>query len=182
MQPIKTTILSLTLAAATGAIAHAQNAAPAPNFSLPQAFNGYSQPEIKDCKTVDSTHRTCAVPAMTAGYYVITALGRATSSGSNSVEALGITLNGGVCTQVQTSKPFSGTLPIAARCLVQILTDQPLTVTGVLVTKEATADAKGVELAVQRAPWPGFVQTTALRVQATPPKAAAPKKEAAPAQ
>ncbi|HKT55079.1 MAG TPA: hypothetical protein VJP88_11565 [Caulobacteraceae bacterium] len=180
MQPIKTTILSLTLAAGVGAAAYAQDAAaPAPNFSLPQAFNGYSQPEIKDCKTVDATHRTCTVPAMTAGYYVITALGRATAGGSNSAEAIGITVNGGVCTQAQTSKPFTGTLPIAARCVVQLLTDRPLPISAVMVTKEATVDAKGPELGVQRAPWPGFVQTTPVRIQAAPPKAAAaPKKSA----
>lgn len=148
MQPIKTTILSLTLAAATGAIAHAQNAAPAPSFTEPQAFNGYSQPEITDCKTVDATRRVCTIPAMTAGYYIVLAGGQATAAGANGVAAVQILLGGTPCIGMQTSKPFTGTKAIEAACQSMILTDKPLEISALFAVKEATADAKGPKLVI----------------------------------
>jgi hypothetical protein len=183
MQPIKTTILSLTLAAAAGAVAHAQNAAPAPSFTEPQAFNGYSQPEIKDCKTIDATKRVCNVPGMTAGRYVIGAAGTATSKGANPIQALQIRVGATPCSTGQ-AKVTDGR-SIAVKCGVMILTDQPLTITADYAVKDATADAKGPQIAIERVPWNGVLNAEPLGFPAPKPEASAkpaPKKSEAPAQ
>jgi hypothetical protein len=152
-------VVSLALGAATGALAQVadQTAAPAPSFTLPHAFAGYSQPDVTQCTTTGDAKRECVVPAMTAGRYLILARDSATSTGADATQTLEITLNGQACAALK-SNPFTGkkSLPPVA-CQVTFLTDAPITITATFSVEHATPDPGGPKLVVRRVPWNGTI-------------------------
>lgn len=167
------TIGSLSLAfAATGAAAQG---APPPSFDLPHAYDGYSQPEITNCTSVGASKRECTVPAMTAGRYLIFAVGNATSTGADATQAIAITVNGQPCMAVKPTA-FTGKKSLAIGCEVQFLTDKPMTIDALYSVKSATPDAGGPQLAFRRTPWNGVVEARGVVPRPAPAKPAAPAK------
>jgi opacity protein-like surface antigen len=168
-------LASLPLALAASAAA-AQTPAPAPaNFALPRAYAGagYAQPEITQCTTAGALRRDCVVPAMTAGRYLIVAIGGATASGANATQTLSITLNGAPCAATAPAA-FTGKEGLRIGCEVSLLTDQPLTVSAVYGVQNGAADPAGPKLVLRRQPWLGVLSASAVVIQA--PKAQPPKK------
>lgn len=165
MKPTLTAAALALLAASTPAMqSHA--AAPTPNFDLPQAYRGYAQPEITDCKS-DGLARVCTVPAMTAGRYLVEALGSATSNGADAVQDLQIKLGGAPCTGLAKPAPFSGAKGLQLGCIVTFLTDQPLEVSAVYALHSATAGAGMPKLVIRRLPWKGVVDARPVNLRAT---------------
>lgn len=161
------TALSLTLTAA-GALAKTNPetpAAAAPVITLPQAYSGYSEPEITQCQTSGPLMRECTVPAMTAGRYLIRAAGNATSTGANATQALQIKLGGAPCATTNPA-PFTGKQGLAIGCVVSFLTDHPIVVSVVYATQNGTPDAKGPQLVLTRLPWNGVVEATPIKFKA----------------
>jgi len=140
----------------------------APNFALPKAYQGYSQPEAVACATKDPTRRECVVPAMTAGRYLVVAAGSATSTGADANQSLGIFIGGASCF---LSRPvaFSGAKAMRGACEVNFLTDQPVTIAAIYKVNAATPDAKGPQLQLRRLPWNGVIEAKPLMLPATPP-------------
>jgi hypothetical protein len=171
-------VVSLALAAATGAMAQAvdlpQPAAPAASFTLPHAYDGYTQADVTQCTTTGDAKRECIVPAMTAGRYLILARDSATSTAADATQTMTISLNGQPCAALK-SNPFTGkkSLP-AVVCQVTFLTDAPITVTAEFTVVHATADPGGPKLVVRRVPWNGIID--ARGGELAPRPAAAPAK------
>ena len=171
--------LSLTLAATAAA---AQDAAPAapPNFPVPRAYSGYSQPDVTDCHSSGPLERDCTVPAMTAGRYLIVGAAGATSTGSDATQAMQIKLGDAPCVQTK-AVAFTGKKGLRLGCVVTFLSDQPIVVTETYVVHAATANADGPKLVFRRLPWSGVVQSTAVSIQSAaqngaPTAAEAPKE------
>lgn len=152
-------IACLSAAALAGLlVAGAAGAQPAqPNYALPKAYAGYDDPEAFKCETKDATHRDCAIPAMTAGRYLIVAVGAATSSAADATQSLAVVLSGEPCFVARPTS-FSGTKAMRGACEVSLLTDQPMTVSAVYRVTGGAPDAKGPQLVVRRLPWNGVVE------------------------
>jgi hypothetical protein len=162
--------MSLVLAASAAAAQPAP--APAANFALPRAYSGYAQPEITSCTTVGTLKRDCIIPAMTAGRYLIVAVGAATASGANATQSLSISLNGAPCVGANPT-PFTAKQGLRLACEVSILTDQPITATASYAVQNGVPDQAGPQLVLRRLPWFGVVSAHPVVLQA--PKAAAKK-------
>ncbi|MGH3426513.1 MAG: hypothetical protein ACRDQZ_02885, partial [Mycobacteriales bacterium] len=134
-----------------------------------------SQPEITDCTNSGELERTCVVPAMTAGRYVIVAQDGATSTAAGATMTMVILLNGSPCVALK-SQPFTGKKGLPAGCQVSVLTDEPMRVTARFAVEHATADAGGPHMVIQRAPWNGLLDVrggqVAMRQPAAPAAAA----------
>ncbi len=172
MQPVLSIAALSLILAATGASAQPESAAPA-NFTLPRAYDGYAQPEITDCTTTGALKRECVVPAMTAGRYLVVAVGKAASTGADATQALSITLNGAPCI---ATKPvaFTGDKSLELACEVHFLTDQPVTVAAVYAVESATAESGGPKLVFKRLPWTGIMEAHAVQLRPAEPAAGAP--------
>jgi hypothetical protein len=163
------TALTLTLSAA-GALGKTNPTTPAaatPVITLPQAYSGYSEPEIAQCQTTGPLMRQCTVPAMTAGRYVIKAAASATSTGANATQSLQIRLAGAPCAATAPA-PFTGKQGLLLGCVVSFLTDQPIVVSAVYATQNGTPDPKGPQLVLIRLPWNGIVEATPLKIKPQP--------------
>lgn len=163
--------LALCAAGASAALAKPVPDAPpataAPVISVPQAYSGYSEPEITDCRTTTALMRECTVPAMTAGRYLIEALADATATGANATQSLKIML-GGVNCVASNPAPFTGKAGLHLGCEVTFLTDKPIPVSAVYATQNGTPDPKGPQMAFHRLPWNGVVQARGLAFKAKP--------------
>jgi len=173
MQPVLSiAALSLILAASSASVQAAAPAAPA-NFTLPRAYDGYAQPEITNCTTTGALKRECVVPAMTAGRYLVVAVGKATSTGADATQTLAITLNGAPCIATKPAS-FTGDKSLDLACEVHFLADQPITVAAVYAVHSATPEAAGPKLVLQRLPWSGVMEAHPVALRAA--KAAPAKK------
>ena len=157
---------------AGAAMAQPASAPPAADFTLPHAYDGYSQPEITQCAGAGAMKRTCQVPAMTAGRYLIVAMDGATSTSDKAAQALAIKLDGRNCA-VTNPVAFTGKKALRIACAVQFLTDKPIVISAEYAVQDATADPAGPQLAVRRVPWLGVVE--AQPEVLAPPKAPAAK-------
>jgi hypothetical protein len=159
-------LLSVAAVAVAGA-ASAQTPPPPPPGPppvLPRVFQqaGYSEPEIgpASCKAVNASETQCAVPAMTAGRYLIRAAGASTAQSPDAAQELRIVVGDQVCTAVRNpavATPWAvGTKrTFYSGCLVTILTDTPIAITALYADAKATKDPQGPQLTVLRQPWPG---------------------------
>jgi hypothetical protein len=151
---------------ATGAVGEpsAKPAAAEQDFSLPRAYLGYSQPEIKQCSSKGPLESACVIPPMTAGRYLILARGAATSTGANATQAIEIALNGQACAATSAT-PFTGKKALSVACAVSLLMDKQATVTAVYKVVNGSPEPRGPDLELRRVPWNGIVMTNALKVQ-----------------
>jgi hypothetical protein len=163
-------LIPLTIVATLGAGAVSAQSTQ-PNFALPKAYSGYTQPESVQCDTKDPTHRTCAIPPSTAGRYILVAAGNATSTGADATQSLAIVVGGEACF-VARPVSFSGTKGMRGACEVTFLTDQAVTVGAVYRVTSGTPDVKGPQLIVRRLPWNGIVEAKAVMLPAAGPAAA----------
>jgi hypothetical protein len=173
MRPTLLLAVSLCAAGAAGASAKpvADPPAAGPEITVPRAYEGYSEPEIGDCRAPTPLMRECTVPAMTAGRYLIEAAANATATGANATQTLQIKLGGGDCISTNPAA-FTGKAGLHLGCEVTFLTDRPIVVSAVYAVQNGTADPKGPQMAFHRLPWNGIVQARGLafKNKATPEK------------
>jgi hypothetical protein len=141
--------------------------APAPVITVPQAYSGYSEPEITDCQTPTPQMRQCTVPAMTAGRYLIEVVADATASGAGATQALQIRLGGLACATTNPA-PFTGKAGLHVGCEVTFLTDKPIMVSALYAAKNGVPDPKGPQMAFHRLPWNGIVQAQPIAFKPRP--------------
>lgn len=178
---MRMTLISAALVAcAAGAMAKPVPDAPAgpsaPAITEPQAYSGYSEPEITDCRTTTPLMRECTVPAMTAGRYLIEAVADATATGANATQTLRIMLGGANCVGTSPAA-FTGKAGLHLGCEVTFLTDRPIVVSAVYATQNGTPDPKGPQMAFHRVPWNGIVQARGMAFKAKPTPAAPASKK-----
>src|ERR1700735_3012105 len=88
--------LLIALLTAVAATAHAAPAGPPPGPppSPPRVFQqaGYAEPEIgaAACKAVNAGETQCAIPAMTAGVYLVQAAGASTAQAADAAQQITI--------------------------------------------------------------------------------------------
>jgi hypothetical protein len=159
--------MAILLLAAAGAFGEpsAKPAAAEQDFSLPRAYLGYSQPEIKQCAAKGPLESACVIPPMTAGRYLILARGAATSTGANATQAIEIAVNGQACA-ASNAAPFTGKKAVTVACAVSLLMDKQATVTAVYKVVNGSPEPTGPALELRRVPWNGIVMSNALKVQA----------------
>lgn len=145
----------------------AQSTAPQPTFTVPHAYEGYAQPEISECSTDGALRRTCVVPAMTAGRYVVIAAGAANATGPNATQTLAILLNGQPCIATRPA-PFTGKKGLNIACEVNFLTDKPFPVSAVYAVQNGEPDKAGPQLVLRRQPWNGVVDARGVVIQHAP--------------
>lgn len=162
--------LPLALAATTAA---AQTAPAAQSFPVPQAYNGYSQPDVTQCQSNGPLERDCTVPAMTAGRYLIVATTDATSTGADATQSLTIKLGDAPCVATRPVA-FTGKKGIRLGCVVTFLTDRPIVVAAVLATHDASPSPEWPKLVLRRLPWTGVVQATGVAFRGAPAAASTP--------
>ena len=131
-------------------------AAPAPTFPGPQAFTGYSHPNITECRTVGPQRRECVAPAHVAGRYLIEAVGVATASADNATESMNITVGDQVCF-AQPNAPLKGRAYIHLICQTTLLTDTPTTIAVNVAAQGGTLDPAGPQMAVRSMSWDGVI-------------------------
>jgi hypothetical protein len=164
---MKSTLLMAALPLALAATAHAATPAGTPNYPLPQAYNAYSQPDITQCQSTGPLERDCTVPGMTAGRYLIVAATGATSTQADATQSLTIKLGDAPCVATRPVA-FSGKKGLRLGCVVSLLTDQPIVVTAVFATHDATPNTGGPQLVFRRLPWTGVVQASGVTFRAQP--------------
>jgi len=116
---------------------------------------------------------------MTVGRYLIQASGTSTATGEGAVQAINILLGAAPCTQAQSKNTGEGTKPwtsgpqtIQVNCVVQVITDDALTITTSYDDQKATKDPKGPTLSVRRIPWSPYLVAGAAGGGTEQPKAA----------
>jgi hypothetical protein len=169
-------LFATAAAAQPAALGGAKPAAAAPSFTVPRAYQGYSQPEITQCVASPPLQRVCTVPAMTAGRYLIIAVGSATATGAKSTQGLSIRLDNNEPCESINPVTFTGKKALRAACVATFLTDQPVSVTAVYAVEGATPDAAGPQLILRRVPWNGVVEARPIVLPAPKPPPAAPAK------
>jgi hypothetical protein len=162
-------LAALTLSA-TNALAVTKPEAPAaaaPVITVPQAYSGYSEPEIADCQTPTPLMRQCTVPAMTAGRYLIEVVADATASGPNATQAVQIKLGAAACATTSPAA-FKDKAGLHVGCEVTFLTDKPIVVAAIYAVQNGTPDPKGPRMAFHRVPWNGIVQAQPIAFKPRP--------------
>lgn len=159
-------LLALSFLVLAGAPVEAQQSAPAnqppANSPLPRAFAGYAQPAVpaSACRMVSAAETRCVIPAMTAGRYLIQAIGTATAQGAGARQQMEIVVGDQLCGVGRDLATWSsGTRSFSFDCLTTVLTDKPLEVRAVYVPTNATKDAKGPQLLVRPLGWNGVLST-----------------------
>jgi len=178
------TATALTLLFAGAAYAQPASAPAAPvGPSLPRIFQaaGYSQPDITPglCHNVSPKETQCVIPQMTVGRYLIQASGTSTATSDGAIQAINILLSGAPCTQAQSKNTGEGTKPwtsgpqtIRVNCVVQVITDDTLTITTNYDDQKATKDPKGPTLSLRRLPWSPYLAAVAAGGGTEQPKPA----------
>ena len=154
--------------------AGAAAAQPAPVVGPPKVFQqaGYAQPEIGpgSCKTVNAGETQCAVPAMTAGVYLVRADATSTAQAAGAVQQITLVAGDQSCTSTRSPDPkapwaVGQKRTLRSACVFTILTDAPLAITAVYLDAKATKDPSGPVLAVTRAPWTGVLGAIPVSVK-----------------
>ncbi len=154
--------LVAALIAATGVAA--QPADKAADIPMP-GVAGYDHPQIGDdaCKVVNPSLAQCTIPAKSAGEYVVFGSGTSTAKGAGAAQRITIGGEGWQCSPVtNTAKWSSGPRTFTVGCMIQILTDRPLTVAVRYDDQNADKDPKGPKLVIRQAPWNGVLSTTII--------------------
>jgi hypothetical protein len=154
--------------------ASGQPAAVAPPPVPPRVFQqaGYAEPEIGPaaCKIVNAGEAQCAVPAMTAGVYLVQAVGTSTAQAADGVQQLTVVAGDQSCTSTRSPDPKTPWTVGAKRslrsgCVFTIVTDAPLAITVVYLDTKATKDPKGLLVSVTREPWSGVLNALPISVK-----------------
>ena len=163
MQLAFVTVAALTAAVLASPVS-AQTPPDAPDTPM-SGFNSYSHPDIGQdaCKVVNPGYAECVIPAKSAGRYLVVAAGTSTATGDGATQTLAIGGRNWLCGNgkaTDTAKWSSGaarTFHVA--CLIDVLTDAPLTVGVAYQDANATKDPKGPTLTIKRVPWNGILSS-----------------------
>src|SRR5580704_17217211 len=139
--------------------ASAQTAAVQADIPMP-GVSGYDHPEVgpDDCKVVNPGYTECVIPAKTAGRYLVTAAGTSTAKGDGATQALAIGGKTWLCAKVtNTAKWSTGPRTFQIACLIDVLSDDPVTGGVAYQDTNATKDPKGPRLVIRRVPWDGVL-------------------------
>jgi hypothetical protein len=133
---------------------------------------GYAEPEIGPaaCRIVNAGETQCAVPAMTAGVYLVQAVGTSTAQAADAVQQLTVVAGDQSCTSTRSPDPKTPWAVGAKRsllsgCVFTIVTDAPLAITVVYLDTKATKDPKGPLVSVTREPWTGVLNALPISVK-----------------
>ena len=133
---------------------------------------GYAEPEIGPaaCKVVNAGETQCAVPAMTAGVYLVQATGTSTAQAADAAQQLTIVAGDQSCSSTRTPDPKTPWAVGAKRslrsgCVFTFLTDRPMTISVVYFDAKATKDPAGPQVSVSRAPWTGVLNSLPIQVK-----------------
>ncbi len=145
-------------------------APPVPPRVFQQA--GYAEPEIGPaaCKAVNAGETQCTTPAMTAGVYLVQAVGTSTAQAADAVQQLTIVAGDQSCTSTRSPDPktpwaVGAKRSFAGGCVFTIVTDAPLTITVVYLDAKATKDPAGPQVSVTREPWTGALNALPISVK-----------------
>ena len=154
--------------------AWAQPAPAGPPPVPPRVFQqaGYAEPEIGPaaCKVVNAGEAQCAVPAMTAGVYLVQAIGTSTAQADDAVQQLTIVAGDQSCTSTRSPDPktpwaVGAKRAFASACVFTFITDTPLAITVVYLDAKATKDPGGPRVTVTREPWIGVLNAAPISVK-----------------
>jgi hypothetical protein len=133
---------------------------------------GYAEPEIGPaaCRIVNAGETQCAVPAMTAGVYLVQAVGTSTAQAADAVQQLTVVAGDQSCTSTRSPDPKTPWAVGAKRsllsgCVFTIVTDAPLAITVVYLDTKAAKDPKGPLVSVTREPWTGVLNALPISVK-----------------
>ena len=173
-------LLSNPFAPKHPAPAAAPAAAPAPVPDIPpRAFPGYAHPEVTAamCKVINTAKTQCVLPAMTAGRYVVEAVGISTAlpappavavppgspaAPQGAVQAIAIFTGDRLCGRAQSPAWASGARTMRLNCEITIVADAPFTITVSYADANATMDPRGPRLTIRRLPWDGVITAQAF--------------------
>lgn len=168
-------VLTLLAAGAAQAAPAAPPAAPSgPPPTPPRVFvqAGYAEPEIgaAACKAVNAGEAQCAVPAMTAGVYLVQATGTSTAQAPEAAQQLTIVAGDQSCSSTRSPDPkapwaVGAKRTFASGCVFTIVTDRPLAVTVVYLDAKAVKDPGGPTVTVTREPWAGVLNALPVSVK-----------------
>jgi len=157
---------SLILITAVSLAAGDAVAQPGPAVGPPKVFQqaGYAQPDIGpgSCKVVNAGETQCAVPAMTAGVYLVRADATSTAQAAGAIQQITLVAGDQSCTSTRSPDPktpwaVGQKRTLRSACVFTILTDAPLAITAVYLDAKATKDPGGPVVTVSRAPWTGVL-------------------------
>jgi hypothetical protein len=151
--------------------------APAPVVDVPpRGFPGYAHPEVTAamCRVVNTAQTQCILPAMTAGRYLVEAVGVSTAvtpmpaaptpargaapaKPQAAAQALTIVAGDRVCGRAESPTWVSGVHALRFNCEIAIVSDTPFAITVVYADVNATKDARGPGLSIRRLPWDGVL-------------------------
>jgi len=155
-------------------------AAPAPVPDVPvRGFPAYAHPEVTPdmCKVISVVEAQCVLPAMTAGRYVVEAVGSsvaaippapapapahgaaAPAKLQGAAQALTIIAGDKVCGRAESPQWTTGPHVLHFSCEIMIVADTPFPVTVVYADINATKDPHGPTITVRRLPWDGVLST-----------------------
>jgi hypothetical protein len=149
-------------------------APPAPPPVPPRVFQqaGYSEPEIGGaaCKAVNAGEAQCIAPAMTAGVYLVQAIGTSTAQAAGAAQQLSIVAGDQSCTSTRApdaKAPWAvgAKRSFSSGCVFTIVTDRPLALTVVYLDAKAAKDPAGPTITVTREPWAGVLNALPVSVK-----------------
>jgi hypothetical protein len=166
-----------TVLVATGALAQ-QPAPSAPRPPPPPpapprvfALAGYAEPPIGPaaCHAVNAGETRCAIPAMTAGSYLVRATGVSTATAARAAQQLVIAVGDQSCSSVrrpESQAPWAvgARRSFNAACLFTVVTDAPLAVDVAYLDDKATKDPAGPSVVITPEPWSGAIEALPVRV------------------
>jgi len=165
-------VAAAVLLAAAPAWAQPARAAapPVPPRVFQQA--GYAEPAIGPaaCKVVNAGETQCAVPAMTAGLYLVQALATSTAQAEGAVQQITIIAGNQSCSSTRSPDPKApwaagAKRAFASACVFTIVTDAPLAITVVYLDAKATKDPAGPRVTVTPEPWTGVLNALPISVK-----------------
>ena len=166
--------------APAAAPAPAAAAAPAPVPDVqPKGFDGYSHPEVTSamCKVINTAQSQCVLPPMTAGRYVVEAIGLSTATPAaaapaapakgattpakpqGAAQALTIVAGTRICGRAESPQWTTGQHALRFSCEISIMSDTAFPITVVYADLNATKDPRGPGISVRRLPWDGVLTT-----------------------
>ena len=174
----------MRLAVAAAACFFAASAAPAapaappapagPPPKPPRIFAqaGYAEPAVPPsaCRTVNAAEATCALPAMTAGFYFARATATSTATAADAEQQVTIVAGQQHCTSTYAPDPKAPWAVGAKRtfyagCVFAIVTDEPMAVTAVYLDAKATKDPAGPTLQLYPQPWTGALSALPVAIK-----------------
>ena len=156
MQSATAAVAALVAALVTGPVL-AQT--PTPAAPMP-GFPGYGHPAIGpgDCRVLNPSQAQCVIPARTAGRYLVDVAGTSTATAAGALQEIVIGGRTWQCAQATNHAPWAtGSRTFHVQCVINVLTDEPLTVNALYRDSNATKDPKGPVLTIATVPWNGIL-------------------------